>query len=54
MKKTTETLNDTSKEVGLEIKVEKTMYILLHPHQKAAQNHDINIENRSIENVVQY
>jgi hypothetical protein len=33
IKKNTETLNDASKEVGLEINVEKTKYMLLSRHQ---------------------
>jgi hypothetical protein len=44
VKKNTETLIDTSKEVGLEIKVEKTEYMLLS-HQQNVQN--IKIANRS-------
>jgi hypothetical protein len=35
IKKNTETLIDASKEVGLEINVEKTKYLLLSPHQNA-------------------
>jgi hypothetical protein len=41
IKKNTETLIDTSKEVGLEINVEKTKYMLLSCHQNAGQNRDI-------------
>jgi hypothetical protein len=33
VKKNTESLNDASKEVGLEINVEKTKYMLLSRHQ---------------------
>jgi hypothetical protein len=33
IKKNTETLIDASKEVGLEIKIEKTKYMLLSRHQ---------------------
>jgi hypothetical protein len=43
MKKNTETLISASKEVGLEINVEKTKYILLSRHQNVGQNRDINI-----------
>jgi hypothetical protein len=53
MKKTTGTLNNTRKEVGLEINVEKTKCVLLHRDQNAEQNHGINIANRSFENVSQ-
>jgi hypothetical protein len=39
------------KEVGLEINVEKTKYMLLYRHQNVVQNQDIKIANRSFENV---
>jgi hypothetical protein len=45
-KKNTETLIDASKEVGLEINVEKTKYMLLSRHQNAGQNRDIEIANQ--------
>jgi hypothetical protein len=50
-KKNTETLIDASKEVGLEINVEKTKYMLLSRHQNVGQNRNIKIANRSFENV---
>jgi hypothetical protein len=43
IKKNTETLIDASKEVGLEINVEKTKYVLLSHHQNVGQNRDIKI-----------
>jgi hypothetical protein len=46
IKKNTETLIDVSKEVGLEINVEKTKYMLLSRHQNVRQNRDIKIANR--------
>jgi hypothetical protein len=52
--KNTETLIDASKEVGLEINVEKSKYMLLPHHQNASQNRDIKIANRSFENVLQF
>jgi hypothetical protein len=54
-KKTTETLIEASKEVGLEINVEKTKYeyMLLSRHQNVGRNQDIKIANRSSENVSQ-
>jgi hypothetical protein len=52
-KKNTETLIDASKEVGLEIKVEKTKYMLLSRHQNVGRNRDIKIADRSFENVSQ-
>jgi biotin operon repressor len=46
IKKHIETLIDASKEVGLEINVDKTKYMLLSRHQNVAQNRDIKIANR--------
>jgi hypothetical protein len=51
VKKNTETLIDASKEVGLEINIEKSKYILLSRQQNVGQNRDIKIANRSLENV---
>jgi hypothetical protein len=53
-KKNRETLIDVSKEVGIEIKVENTKYILLSHHQNAGRNQDIKIANKSFENVSQF
>jgi hypothetical protein len=47
VKKNTETLIIASKEVGLEINVEKTKYMLLSRHQKAGPNLEIKLANRS-------
>jgi hypothetical protein len=44
--KNTEILIDSSKEVGLEINVDKSKYILLTRHQNVGQNWDIKIANR--------
>jgi hypothetical protein len=49
----TEALIDASKEVGLEINIEKTKYMLSH-HQNVGQNRDIKIANRLFENVSQF
>jgi hypothetical protein len=38
-------------DVGLEINVEETKYLLLSHHQNVGQNWDIKIANRSFENV---
>jgi hypothetical protein len=46
IKKNTENLIDASKEVGLEINVEKTKYMLLSHHPNVCQNQDIKIANR--------
>jgi hypothetical protein len=39
IKKSIEALLDASKEVGLEVKLEKTKYILMSHYQKAEQKH---------------
>jgi hypothetical protein len=51
IKKNTETLIDASKEVGLEINLVITKYMLLSRHQNVGQNWDIKIAKRSFENV---
>jgi hypothetical protein len=48
-----ETIINASREVGLEINVQKTKYMLLSHHQNEGQNRDIKIANRSFENVSQ-
>jgi hypothetical protein len=53
IKKNTETLIDASKEVGLEINVEKTKCMLLSHQQNVGQNRDMKLANRSFENVSQ-
>jgi hypothetical protein len=45
IKKNTETLIDASKEVGLEINVDKTKYMLLSRHQNVGQHREIKMEN---------
>jgi hypothetical protein len=52
--KNTETLIDASKEVGLEVNVEETKYMLVSRDQNAGQNREIKIGNRSFENVSQF
>jgi sorting nexin-29 len=52
--KNTETLIDDSKEVGLEVNVEKTKKMLVSCYQNAEQNLDIKIGKRSFENVSQF
>jgi hypothetical protein len=54
IKKNTKTLIDASKEVGLEINVENTKYVLLPHHQTAGQNRDVKIANRYSGNVSQF
>jgi hypothetical protein len=43
--KKTQTLIDASKEVGLEINIDKTKYMLQSRHQNIGQNRDIEIAN---------
>jgi hypothetical protein len=52
--KNTQTLIDASKEVGLEVNLEKTKYMLVSLEQNAGQNWEIKIGNRSFENVSQF
>jgi hypothetical protein len=54
IKKNTESLIYASKEIGLEINVEKTKYMLLSRHQNAGQNRDVKIANTLFENVSQF
>jgi predicted ABC-class ATPase len=54
IKKNTETLIDASEEVGLEINVDKTKYMVFSRHQNVGQNRDIKITNRSFEDVPQF
>jgi hypothetical protein len=52
--KNTETLIDASKEVGLEINVEETKYMLLSRRQNVGQKRDMEIANKLFENVSQF
>jgi hypothetical protein len=54
IKRNVESLIDASKDIGLEINVEKTKYMLLSCYQNVGQNRDIKIANRSFENVSQF
>jgi hypothetical protein len=47
----TQTVIDSSKEVGIEVNVEKTKYLLMSHDQDANQNRDLKIGNRSFEKV---
>jgi hypothetical protein len=50
----TETLLEASRDVGLEINVEKTKYIIMSHHLKSGQNHNIRIANELFENVAKF
>jgi hypothetical protein len=52
--KHTETLIDVSKEVGPEVNMEKTEYMLPSCKQNAGQNHDMKVANRSYKSVAQF
>jgi hypothetical protein len=54
IKKTTEVLFVTSREAGLEVNAEKTMYVFMSCEQNAGQYHNINISNKSFESVVNF
>jgi hypothetical protein len=47
----TEALTDASTEVDVEVKTEKTKYVLMSRHQNAGQNHNRKIANISFETV---
>jgi hypothetical protein len=51
IKRNTEPSVDASKEVGLEVNVEKTKFMLVSHHQNAGQNQDIQIADRTFEHV---
>jgi hypothetical protein len=53
IKKNTEALIDTSKEVTLEVNTEKTKHIFSH-QQIVGQNHNIKTANRFFENVAKF
>jgi hypothetical protein len=52
--KSKETLIDAIKEVGLEVNIEKTKYMLVSQDQNAGQNQDAKMKNRLFENVSQF
>jgi hypothetical protein len=54
IKKNTETLSDASKEVGPEIDIQKTTYMLLSHHKNVGQNCDMKTANILFENVSQF
>jgi hypothetical protein len=52
-KRRPETLIDASKEVGLEVNIEKTKYMLVSRDQNAGKKRDINNSKQILENVAQ-
>jgi hypothetical protein len=53
IQKNTEALLDANKEVGLEVNLEKTKYILMS-RKKIGQKHSIKVANRSFEGVAKF
>jgi hypothetical protein len=53
-KKNTEALLESSKEVCLKVKPEKTMYMLMSHYHKSRQKHSIKTENGSFQDVVKF
>jgi hypothetical protein len=51
IKANTETLLGGSRDFGVEINAEKTMYMIMFRHQNSEQNQNIRIANESFENV---
>jgi hypothetical protein len=54
IKKSTEALLYVSKDVCLEVSVEKSKYIFMSHHQTTGQNHYIKAANKSFENVAKF
>jgi hypothetical protein len=54
IKKNTEALLDASKEVDLEVRPEKTKYMLMSCGRKIEQKHSIKIVNRFFEDVAKF
>jgi hypothetical protein len=52
--KNTEALVVASKEIGLEVNVKKSKYMVMFRDQNAGQNHNIKIDNKSFERVEQF
>jgi hypothetical protein len=53
IKKNTEALVITSKEIGLEVNAEKTKYMIMSQYQNAGQNSNIKTGNKFFERVEQ-
>jgi hypothetical protein len=54
IKENLETLLETSRDIGLEINVEKTKYMIVSLHQNSGQNQNIRIANESSEKVATF
>jgi hypothetical protein len=47
-------IDANNEEVGVEVNVEETKYMLISHHQNVDQNHIIKLANRSLESVVKF
>jgi len=54
IKKNTEILLVAAREVGIEVNIEKTVYMVVFRHQNVGQNHSILIANKFFENVAKF
>jgi hypothetical protein len=54
IKENSETLLEASRDVGLEINVEKTKYMIMSRHPNSGQNQNIRIANESFEKVATF
>jgi hypothetical protein len=54
IKENTETLLETSRDVGLEVNAEKTKYMIMSHHQNSGQNQNIRIADESFEKVAKF
>jgi hypothetical protein len=54
IKENTETLLETSRDIGLEINAEKTKYMIIFRHPNSGQNQNIRIANESFGNVAKF
>jgi hypothetical protein len=54
IKENTETLLETSRDIGLEINAEKTKYMIMSRHPNSGQNRNVRIANDSFENVAKF
>jgi hypothetical protein len=54
IKNNTVALLEASKEVGPDIKVQKTQYMVMHRHRNAGRYHNVLTANKSFENVANF
>jgi hypothetical protein len=54
IKENSETLLETSRDIGLQINAEKTKYMIMSRHPNLVQNQNIRIANESFKNVEKF